>query len=90
MHLPLASSGLTFSHETESVRHFGATMKRKIAEQFAQFIFDSILNAGGQHSTAHYCAAAWWTAIERGDFGRHPIVERTHPNEGQNTGEAKP
>lgn len=43
---------------------------RKLAEQFAQFLFDAILTAGGERSTAHQCAAVWWRAIESGEFGK--------------------
>ena len=44
-------------------------MKRKLAEQFAEFMFNAIVTAGGNRSTAYHCVAVWWEAIERGDFG---------------------
>lgn len=42
---------------------------RKLAELFADWMFNAILCAGGERSTAHKCAAAWWEAIEQGEFG---------------------
>lgn len=45
-------------------------MNRKLAELFAQFIFDSIVAAGGKLSTAHRCMGVWWEAIENGEFGQ--------------------
>jgi len=43
--------------------------RRKAAETFAQSIFDLIVAMGGDRSTAYYCQAVWWEAVERGDFG---------------------
>ena len=42
---------------------------RKLAELFELVIFDLVVTAGGERSTAHYCVAEWAKAIERGDFG---------------------
>lgn len=44
------------------------TNNRNIAELFAVFLFDAIIAAGGNRSTAHKCAAVWWEATENGDF----------------------
>lgn len=44
-------------------------MNRKLAELFASQMVDLILTAGGERSTAYRCAAVWWEAVERGDFG---------------------
>jgi hypothetical protein len=46
-----------------------ATSNRQTAEAFAKCIYDLLVAAGAERSTAHYCAAEWWKAIERGDFG---------------------
>jgi hypothetical protein len=45
------------------------TSNRKVAEVFAGVIHDLIIAMGGQRSTALYCAAVWWKAIEDGEFG---------------------
>lgn len=45
---------------------------RKAAVALAEVMVQLIVGAGGTHYTAHRCAAEWWRAIERGDFGAAP------------------